>query len=418
MTKPRWMRKSLTTNAMALMIATIATNAFGLVFWVVAAHLRSPQQVGRAAAAVAALTLLGTIAQLNLTNVFIRLLPGAGRLSTRLITRGYLAVLALALAVGVFYALSGLGGSVLTDDWRVRAVFAVAVPILAIFALQDSILTALRLSPWVPVENISFAISKLALLPLLVILPGGSGIVVAWVLPAAVAVIVVNGLLFSRVLPARSGEEGTLPGRRRLLSFVAGEYTANICATATAQMMPLLIVWQLGPAAAAYFTLPWLILMGITILMWNVASSLVVELAGGHARSDELFRRSMLLWAGIVFGALVVCVLGAYPLLELAGPGYAAHGAPLLRLVGLSAPFAAVVALYSTLAWLEQRVWLLAGIQAVCGVAMLATTLVLLPRLGLVAAGWANLATLGAAAIVMAPLTVRRLRRAQLVEAR
>jgi O-antigen/teichoic acid export membrane protein len=296
-------------------------------------------------------------------------------------------------------------------------VFVVAVPVVAIFALQDSVLTALRLSPWVPVENVSFAVSKLALLPLLVILPGGGGIVVAWVVPAAVAVIVVNSLLFRRILPAREGVEGTLPGRRRLVSFVAGEYVGNICATATVQLMPLLIVWRLGPAAAAYFTLPWLIMMGITFLMWNVSSSLVVEIAGSHARSDELLRRSMLLWAGIVTGALMVCVLGAHLLLALAGPGYAAHGAALLRLVGLSAPFAAVVALYSTLAWLDQRVWLLAALQAGSGILMLGTTLVLLPRLGLVAAGWANLGTLALAATVMAPLTVRRLRQVQLVEA-
>jgi O-antigen/teichoic acid export membrane protein len=413
---PRF-RKSLTTNAMSLMTATVATNAFGLVFWAEAAHLKSPAQVGRAAAAIAALTLLATIAQLNLTNVFIRLLPAAGRLSTRMIKRGYLAVLVVSCAIGIFYVVSGLSGSVLSGDWGARALFAAAVPIVAIFALQDSVLTALRLTPWVPVENVSFAVAKLAVLPLLVVLPAGSGIVVSWVLPAVIAVVVVNQLLFRRVLPGLAAVEGTLPDRRRLVSFVAGEYTGNICATASAQLMPLLIVWRLGPAAAAYFTLPWLISMGITFLMWNVASSLVVEIAGARARTDELLRRSLLLWGAIVLAALVVCVLGARPLLALAGAGYAAHGAALLRLIGLSAPFGAVVALYSTLVWLDQRVWLLAGFLAVSGATLVASTLVLLPHLGLVAVGWANLGTQAAAAIVMGPLAARRLRQGRLVEA-
>ena len=411
------LHKSLTTNAMSLMAATVATNAFGLVFWAEAAHLKSPAQVGRAAAAIAALTLLGTIAQLNLTNVFIRLLPRAGRLSTRMIRRGYLAVIVLACAVGILYAVSGLSESVLGRDWGARALFAAAVPIVAIFALQDSVLTAVRLTPWIPVENVSFAVAKLALLPVLVLLPAGSGIVVSWVLPAVVAVVVVNQLLFRRFLPTLETVDGTLPPRRRLASFVAGEYVGNICATAAAQLMPLLVVWRLGPAAAAYFTLPWLMSMGITFLMWNVASSLVVEIAGARSSSNELLRRSLLLWGAIVLGALVVCVLGARPLLELAGSGYAAHGTALLRLVGLSTPFGAVIALYSTLVWLDQRVWLLAGFSAASAATLLTTTSLLLPHLGLVAVGWANLGTQAAAAVVMAPLVAGRLRRGRLVEA-
>ena len=416
MRSPRW-HKSLTVNAVSLMAATVATNALGLVFWAAAAHLKLPGEVGRAAAAVAALTLLATVAQLNLTNVFVRLLPTAGRIGRRLISRGYLAVVALATMIGSLYVLSGLSASVLADGWRMRVLFVIAVPILAIFALQDSVLTALRLAPWVPVENVSFAVGKLALLPVLALLPGSGGIVIAWVLPATVAVIVVHQLLFRRVLPARDGLDGTLPGRRRLLSFVAGEYVGNICATATVQLMPLLIVWRLGAASVAYFTLPWLMSMGITFLMWNVSSSLVVEIAGSHARSEELIRRSLILWGTIVLGALLVCVIGAHPLLELAGARYAARGTTLLRLVGLSAPFGAVVALYGTLAWLDQRVWLLAGFLAVSGAVQLAATLVLLPDLGLVAVGWASLGTQVLAAAVMAPLAARRLRQGQLAGA-
>ena len=414
---PRF-RKSLTTNAVSLMTATVATNALGLAFWAYAAHLKAPVVVGRAAAAVAALTLLATISQLNLTNVFVRLLPKAGRLGRRLITRGYLAVVALALVVGAVYVLSGLSARVVTGGWVSHLLFVGAVAVLALFALQDSVLVAMRLAPWVTMEIVSFAASKLALLPLLVLLPIGGGIAISWVLPAAVAVIVVSLLLFRRVLPRLASVEGTLPDRRRLLSFVAGEYVSSICATTSIQMMTLLVVWRLGPAQVAYFTLPWLISMGITVLLWNVAQSFVVEIAGERGHSGALLQRTLLLWGAIVLGALVVCVLGAHPLLELAGPGYAAHGAELLRLVGLSTPFAAISAVYFTLVWLDQRVWLLALFQAVSAVALLGATLVLLPHLGLVAVGWANLGVQAAAAAVAAPLAARRVRRGNLVAAR
>ncbi len=141
-------RKSLTVNAASLMTATVATNALGLVFWVVAARLKSPVIVGRAAAAVAALTLLATISQLNLTNIFIRLLPTAGRLCAILIRRAYLTVVGVALVISAVFVLSGPGARVVTGGWEPRVLFALGVAVLAIFALQDSVLTGLRLAPW------------------------------------------------------------------------------------------------------------------------------------------------------------------------------------------------------------------------------------------------------------------------------
>jgi O-antigen/teichoic acid export membrane protein len=413
---PRW-RKSLTVNAASLMTATVATNLLGLGFWVLAARLKSPVVVGRAAAAVTALTLLATISQLNMTNILLRLLPAAGRLSAMLIRRTYLIVAGVAIVVSTGFVLSGPGARVVTGGWEARALFAVAVCVLAIFALQDSVLTGLRMAPWVPVENASFGAAKLLLLPLLVMIAAPGAIVVAAVVPAVIAVLVVTRLLFARVLPRLRTVEGRLPGRQRLVSFISGDYVGNVCTTATVQLMPLLVLWKLGPAPAAYFTLPWLISMGITFLLWNVASSFVVETAGAHGQPDTLLRRSLLLWAGVAVGAMLVCVLGAVPLLSLAGPRYAANGAMLLRLIGLSAPFGAMVAVYSTLAFLDQRVWLLAAFQGAGGVLMLGLTLMLLPRVGLVAGGWASLVTQGLTAALMAPLALRRVRRGHFVEA-
>jgi O-antigen/teichoic acid export membrane protein len=413
--KPRRVRSSLTVNAGSLLVASVATNALGFLFWIVAAHLQTPHNVGRAAAAIAALTLLATIGQLNLTNVFVRLLPSAGNLGPGLVKRGYVAVTVFTLLLGAIYVASGLGSGIVGTSPVTRVLFTLGVIVLGIFALQDSVLTALRLTPWIPVENITAGLCKLALLPLVVLAAGAGAIAAAWVIPALVAVMVVSMLLFRRALPKLADVPGILPNRRRLASFIAGEYAGNICATATVQLMPLIVLWKLGPARTAYFTLPWLIAGGITMLLWNVSAAFVVELTSTTGASEQLLRRSLLLWAGVVAGALAVCTLGAQPLLDLAGAGYAAHGAPLLRLIGLSAPFGAVIAFYCTLVWLDQRVWLLAGFLAVSGAAQIVMTLLLLQRLGLVAAGWANLIAQASAAIVMAPLAVARVRRRTLV---
>ena len=407
--------KGLTVNALALMTATIGANGLGLVFWVVAAHLRPPAVVGRAAAAIAALTLLAMIAQLNLTNVIVRLLPAAGKLGTSMVARAYLLVVFLSLLAGLVYCVSGLGRHVLTGGWVDYAEFTLAVPVLAVFALEDSVLTALRLAPWVAAENIATAIAKIALLPVLFVTAMGA--VWSSVLAALIAVVIVNSLLFGRALPAHGSVPGTMPGRRRLFSFVAAEYSGNICAIASVQVMPLIVVWRLGASAAAYLTLPWLIGSGITLVLWNVSASFVVEAAGSHGHMGTMLRRSLLLWSGIVAAAIIVCVAGARPLMELVGAQYVAEGVPLLRLIGLSAPFTAVVVIYGTLVWLDQRVWLLAGFQAIAGMLLLTATLVLLPKLGLTAVGWAYLGTQAALAAAVAPFTVRHIRRAEFARA-
>ena len=410
-------RRSLTVNATALMTDTIATNALGLVFWMAAAHLRPAAFVGRAAAGVAALTLLATISQLNLSNVFVRLLPAAGGWSRQLVTRGYLAVIACATAVSMAYVAAGLGDHFLSHGWLSRAIFVVAVNVLVLFALQDAVLTALRLSPFVPLENVSSGALRVALVPVLLALPAANAIALAWIIPAALAVIVVSRLLFSRVLPRLDGAEGSLPARRRLLSFVAGEYLQSLFATAVAQLMPLVILWRLGPSAAAYFTLPWLISMGITLLLWNVASSFVVEVTSNRGNPEALLRRSLLLWAAIVLGTFVVCVLGARPLLAIAGGPYAEHGAGLLRLIGAGVPLTALSAICCTFLWLDQRVWVLAACQLVASLVLLGTTLLLSSRLGLMAVGLGNIASQAVIVIALLPLLIRRPRSRAMVQA-
>jgi O-antigen/teichoic acid export membrane protein len=402
--------RGMTVNALSLVVATVAANVLGLGFWAAASHLRDAADVGRASAAVSALILLATIAQLNLPNVFLRFLPAAGTLSGRFVGRSYLAVCALALAAGLVYVLSGLSSGVLVGGWAERAVFVISVGLCAIFALQDGVLTALRLTWWVPIENSGVAMAKLAVLPGLLFLPATLGIVVAWMVPVAIAVLGISALLFRRVLPERGQVAGTLPPRRRLASFVAAEYAGTLCATAAMQAMPLLVVWKLGAADNAYFTLPWLVWMAMMSLLGNILGSLVVEIVTKPEAAAHALRRGVAMWGGLVAAALLCCTAGAPIVLSLSGGEYAAQGSELLRLIGLSAPFASIAFAYTAFAWLEQRVWRLALIQLGTGALLVTVSLLLLPSMGLVAIGWANLLSQIATAAAMTPSLWRRLR--------
>jgi O-antigen/teichoic acid export membrane protein len=395
----------VTANAFYLTGATAATSLLGLLFWGLAARTHHSQAFGRAYAEVSVLTLLSVVAQFNLSNIFIRFLPEAGRLSTYFVRRGYLVVTVTALGLGALVIASGAVSSFVAPGLVSHGLFVLAVALFAIFALQDAVLTALRITHWVPIENASFAIVKLGLLIWFVtVLSTRTAIVYAWVLPVGVAVLLVNTLLFARSLPNVSRQEGgALPVRRRLASFVAAEYLNTLCSVAVAALLPLIVIWRLGATHEAYFAIPWLIWGGISTVSWNIATSFVVETVTERAHSARLLRRALVLWLAVVVIAVVACSVVGPTVLGLLNHDYGVHGGPLLRLIGISAPFTFVTVVYTSFAWLDQRVWFMMGIQACMAGVVLGLSLVLIPRLGILGVGWAYFISQVGAAVLMSP---------------
>ena len=86
----------LVKSALALLTSTTTGAILGLVFWAVAAHLFKAQYVGYGAAAIAAMTGLASVAQLNLSVIFPRFLYAAGARATRVLVTGYAAAALLA----------------------------------------------------------------------------------------------------------------------------------------------------------------------------------------------------------------------------------------------------------------------------------------------------------------------------------
>lgn len=413
---PRLRHDKLTVNALSLLVAMGVTGLGILVFWEVVAHERSAQSVGTAFAEVSALTFISMIATLNLNNVFIRFLPASGRLATRFVWRGYVAVAIIGIAVGVGYVATGLAATIVPAHFPDRVLFVAAVPIFAVFTLEDSVLTALRITHWVPLENGITVLARILMLPVLVFLPARSAILLAWIGPAALAVIIVNGYLFGHALPARPHRDGDgLPPWRRLASFVVAEYLTSLFGAAVLQVMPLIVVSRLGATEGGYFALPWLICTSITVFLWSVGASFIVEVVTAGEYSMSMMARSLRLWGVVcvvsMFGVLVV---GPF-VLQAAGHGYASHATVFLLIIGVSVPFGFVRVLYSAFTWLEQRVWMLLGITIVSAAALLGLTLALL-RLGLAGVGWAYLISQVVGAALMGPAVWSRLREIRMAD--
>jgi hypothetical protein len=404
----------LVKSVFALLTSTTTGAILGLVFWAVAAHLYKAQYVGYGAAAIAAMTGLASVAQLNLSVIFPRFLYAAGARATRVLVAGYGAAAILAAAVGVaFLTLTG------HHQYIARGAFAVlfflaAVVLWVVFTIEDAALIGLRATFWVPVENTSFSIMKILLLPVFAILVPVSGVFLSWTVPVIACVIPVNFYLFRKVLPAHiasSAGRGSIPPRRVIGSVLGGEYIGGLSFVALSALPALLIVAKLGAVQTAYFQTPWLIGTSFDFLLFSIATSLIVEASARPQDASALVSRAVRLAYLILIPGCIVLLVGAPLILSVLGAGYAEHGATLLRWLALALPFMGVNVLYLTFARMGRRVRRIVAVQVGLSLTILSLTEILIGSLGITGAGIAFFAGQSLMACIVLPSVIRQYRR-------
>jgi O-antigen/teichoic acid export membrane protein len=407
--------RGLTPNSIALMSSTAGTSLLGIAFWATAARLYSAAQVGRASAELSAMALIAQLASINLGTAFVRYLPTAGRRARPVVLVGYTACLVLGVAGSVVFLATGFGAGIVPGSLALRLAFGVTVCLWTLFIVQDGVLTALRKAAWVPVENIAFGAAKLALLPVFCVVAASEGVFFAWTTPVVLVVTVVNSLLFRRVLALSDDVQArsimTALGRpSRLLSFASAEYLTGLVSVSTTYLLPLVIIRSLGSTANAYFYIPWLGSVIFTNLLSNIAVSLIVEISHDGRAGHSLLRKSVRLMALITGPSTVLAVVVGSPILALLSHNYT-NGAALLRLLGLSFPFHAVIIFFTAILWMERKIWTILGYQFLQAAVLVGLTYLFLGRHGIEAPGLASLIAYGGGALLSVPFLVRGCRR-------
>ena len=336
-------RDPLIRNGHALIAGSLATAAIGVVFWIVAAHRYAPEFVGRNSVAISTFTFIGAISQLNLVIALTRFVPAAGDRSRRLVAGAYAISAAIAgtLAFGFLVIVTHVEPRLdfLVRNRLLAFSFVGVTAIWTIFVMEDGVLTGLRRTGAVPIENAGFAIVKVALLLPLAGLVPNAGIFLAWTIATVATVIPTNGYIFGRALPhhERTSVAHADFSLIQLGRFVTYDYIGSLFWFATTSLLPLLVLRRAGGAASVYFSLAWMIAYALYTVSLNIGSSLVVETAADQSGLDAACRRMMTHLAKIVVPAVALIVLLAPELLRLFGTAYERAGTTALRLLVLSA---------------------------------------------------------------------------------
>ena len=401
----------LVQNAAALITSGAVSAIVGIVFWAAAARLETEKVVGESSAALAAMSVLALLSQMSFGPTFERFIPVAGTQTRRLITRGYAICTISSTIISAAFIASGVGHKFIPTSLVWRAIFLVSVVLWAIFGLQDSALVGLRSTRWVPVENITYSVAKLALLPLFVLWSAREGIFMAWNFPVIWLIFAVNWYLFRHRVPAHQREtrpSEELPSTRRLMMLSGAQYASLLVGVMASSITSLIVVDRLGAVANAHYYIPAQAAIGVSILITSIMRSFYVEVASEPERIREFARITFKTLAILLPPLIVIGVVFAPQFLGIFGHAYATQGTTLLRMMLLSSPAMAVTTFYSAFAWLDKKVWWFALRELASAVIFFSVLLSLLGHLGLVAIGVASLVESGIEALFFLPRLIRR----------
>jgi O-antigen/teichoic acid export membrane protein len=407
-------RTPLYGNVYALTLNAAISTVLGSAYWVLAARLYSPADLGVGAAAISTMTFLSNLSQLNLNAALGRFLPRSGASGGRLIAYAYGASSLVALVVSATFLVVASAISerlaFLAASPLIAVLFCVSVAAWGIFTLQDSVLTALRGAVWVPVENASFGLAKILLVIGLAGSLPGLGVFLSWNLPVIIALVPVNLLIVRLLLPRlRSIRDSTLPDWRVLRRFIALDYLGYLFLQAGTNALPLLVTAVLGATANGLFYVAYSIASSLDLVAYNFGMSLTVEGSRNESRlalyAGQILRRALLLF---IPGITLLC-LAAPLVLALFGPQYAQSSVPLLRLLLLAVIPRLVSTIFIAVSRVQRRVGRIVAVQAATSILALSLSLLSMGRLGIVGVGVAYLISQTVVASAVLPSLLRLL---------
>jgi len=320
----------------------MGTAALGFAYWGLAARTFDADQVGIAAAAVSAMTLLGYLGMLGFGTLLIAVVHDSGdraiayvvtaSLTTAVVGTG-LGIVALLVAPAISPDLADFAGDPLG-----RLLFPIGVGLTASTLVLDQALIGLLRGGTQFVRNLVFAGGKFLLLALAVVTvvsATGATIVGTWVAGLVVSVLVLAALSLriERRLSRYRPDPAIL---REFSGGLLKHHGLNLAVQAPALAMPLIVAIALSVTSAAYFYAAWMIAGFVSLAGASLGINLYATSSRSPARLAHSMRLTLGLSALIAGGAVIAVLLAGSALLGIFGPSYASEASVALIFLTLS----------------------------------------------------------------------------------
>lgn len=336
------------SDGIALSASAGLSAVAGMLTWVIAARLVSPTTIGEVSAFVSAFLLVAGLTEFNLGVALMRWVPAAGRRTTAVITRSFLAAAVACAVVAPLYLLLPGADIILSSAGggpTAVALFALATIGWGILHLTDFAFVALGRPWWSVARNLVLGAGRIVILVLLGAGVASTDLIWAWTGPIALCAVVFGVaavVLAMRHSRSATGSPSALPGRRQVLAFLGPTWVGTLGLALLYSQVPLVITFRFGPEVGGGFFIVWQAITVIDIVATYFVSSLAGTVAREPHRSTELARTALRRLLVLFLPALAVGALLAEPLLAIFGPNYT-HLAGALRILLAAAAVRLVV---------------------------------------------------------------------------
>ena len=385
----------LYSNAIYLMLVSIANALVGFVFWIIAARFYSTADVGLATAALSAASLLSGLSGIGFGYGMIRFLKSSTNPNT-LINSSFTTVGVISVIAALIFIL-GLGlWSPKLIFIRENAIyftaFVLIIPAVTISGLTDQVFVGGRKAGYVFARNIIFNISRLAFLAGFATFLHSFGIFASWGMSIAVSLLVGILLFLPRSQP---GYRPSLGFNRKLLTgilhFSFMNYLSDLLGSIPSYILPLLVLNVLGAESNAYYYIALAIGGILGMIPSAISTSLFAEGSHKEERLDHNALRSIKMIFLLLIPAVILVLALADKLLLLFGGAYSQNGTNLLRLIAVASIPGAVNGVYFSIKRVQKKTKFIVGLSAFGGVATLVLSYILLPYAGIAGIGIAGL---------------------------
>jgi len=395
---------AIARGSLGLIVASMAANLLGFLFWLVAARLHPVAAVGSATAATSTMSLAAALTVSGAGPLLLRRLPGAGAAALRLVRRTYLLGGTLpVVGAGAVLALSSPGVP------RAALVLTVIGAGLTGWCLvADAVSVAGRAAGQVAVRNLtSGGLRTVLLVGTAAAASGVTAILATWVLALSVGALHQQRRL--RPVIATLAEQDHSSEHRR------GETVWHHLTLLGQQLpsftLPIVVAAALDAATAGRFYVAWYAGAAIFMLGAQIANVVLTESARAGGDVGDLLRRGVRLFALIAILPIAVAAAGSDTLLSLFGEEYRS-AATLLTLLALSALPIAVNSFAISLWRLRYRLGRAMTCTVVPGLGtVLGSVWAFRTGAGIEATGWIWLASQSAVSAFTIPTLLRATRR-------
>lgn len=360
------------------MLNTGVSAALGFIFWIICAHLFSPDQIGIGTSLISAMTLISYAAALGFNSTFTRFLPTSKDRDSELNT-GILLVIIAAIIIAFAYVIiipyTTPALSIVHKNIWYAISFVIMVALAAINLLTDSIFIAYRSAKFALLTDGGVMGTIKMLLPFVFVSLGAYGVFLA-AGAAASAAMVVSILLLTAYFNYKPRLKIDVPTLKRLFSYSFSNYIANLFNIAPTLVVPLIIINNLGSANAGYYYLAFAVVNMLYAIASAMSSSLFAEGSYGEVPLGKLIKRASLIVAAIMVPlAGVLAVLGPF-VLRVFGKSYSEAGAQVMIILAIGAPAVAAYMLGNAILRIKNQIYSIITVNviyflAITGLALL-----------------------------------------------